>query len=180
MTTPADPFEARTTLDSGSGPVAYYSLERLGSELGVRLSQLPYTIRILLENALRHCGQGTVTEDEVRAIAGWSPEELVGRDIPFMPGRVLMQDFTGVPAIVDMAAMRAEVHRLGGDPSKINPLVPIDLVIDHSVQVDLAGTREALARNVEMEYQRNGERYAFLRWAQGAFDNLRVVPPGAG
>ncbi|MCH9036756.1 MAG: aconitate hydratase AcnA [Chloroflexi bacterium] len=180
MTTSADPFEARTTLDSGSGPIAYYSLERLGSELGVRLSQLPYTIRILLENALRHCGQGVVTEDEVRAIAGWSPEEPVGRDIPFMPGRVLMQDFTGVPAIVDMAAMRAEVHRLGGDPGKINPLVPIDLVIDHSVQVDLAGTREALARNVEMEYQRNGERYAFLRWAQGAFDNLRVVPPGAG
>jgi len=117
MTTPADPFEARTTLETVRGPVAYYGLERLGEKLGVQLSQLPYTIRVLLENALRHCGQGAVTEDEVRAIAGWSPEDQAGRDIPFMPGRVLMQDFTGVPAIVDLAAMRVEVRRLGGDPS---------------------------------------------------------------
>jgi aconitate hydratase len=138
---------------------------------------LPHTVKILLENLLRRAGSRDVTEDDVRALASWPGP---ARDIAFMPGRVLMQDFTGVPAVVDLAAMRSAVARAGADPAGVNPLVPVDLVIDHSVQVDLFRTPEAYEANIDREYRRNGERYALLRWAQQAFEGLRVVPPGAG
>jgi aconitate hydratase len=138
---------------------------------------LPHTVKILLENLLRRAGSRDVTEDDVRALAAWPG---LARDIAFMPGRVLMQDFTGVPAVVDLAAMRSAVARAGADPADVNPLVPVDLVIDHSVQVDLFRTAGAYEANIDWEYRRNGERYALLRWAQQAFEGLRVVPPGAG
>lgn len=180
MNTPASPFGVRSTLSTGQGDVSYYSLERFESSSGLQVSGLPYCIRVLLENQLRNCGKGHVTEDDVLAVAGWSESRATDRDIPFMPSRVLMQDFTGVPAIVDLATMRSVMQRMGGDPDKINPLVDTDLVIDHSVQVDVAGVATAFATNVALEYERNKERYSLLRWAQRAFNNLRVVPPGAG
>ncbi len=175
-----DPFGARTTLDLPEGPTSFYRLARL-EEDGVidRLDRLPFSIRVLLENALRHAGGGYVTEDHVRAITEWSPTNA-GADVPFMPTRVVLQDFTGVPAVVDLAAMRDGLKALGGDPSRINPVVPADLVIDHSVQVDFAGFADAFRLNVEKEFERNRERYALLRWAQEAFDNFSVVPPGTG
>ncbi|MCB1272503.1 MAG: hypothetical protein KDB31_13840, partial [Microthrixaceae bacterium] len=167
-------------MDLPEGPTAYYRLSRL-EETGVvdSLDRLPFSIRVLLENALRHAGGGYVTEDHVRAIAAWSPTNH-GADIPFMPSRVVLQDFTGVPAVVDLAAMRDGIRELGGDPSRINPVVPADLVIDHSVQVDYFGTADAFKKNVDLEFERNRERYALLRWAQEAFDNFSVVPPGTG
>ena len=180
MTDNRDFSQARKTLNTSGGPVSYYDLAVAAEQNGVELASLPFTIRALLENALRHSGNGTVTEEDVSTVARWAPRDAGRADIPFMPSRVLMQDFTGVPAIVDLTAMRAEVARRGGDPGKINPIVPVDLVIDHSVQVDFAGVSTALAQNVDREYERNGERYGLLRWAQSAFDNLRVVPPGAG
>ncbi len=180
MTANRDLNQARRTLDTPAGPVAYYDLNVVAEQHGIDLTSLPFTIRVLLENVLRHSGNGTVSKDDVATVAGWAPQDASRADIPFMPSRVLMQDFTGVPAIVDLTAMRSEVARRGGDPQKINPVVPVDLVIDHSVQVDFAGVPTALARNVDREYERNGERYGLLRWAQSAFDNLRVVPPGAG
>lgn len=180
MTANRDLSHSKKTLDTGAGPIAFYDLNAAANDLGIDLASLPFTIRVLLENVLRHCGNGAVTEDDVAAVARWAPEDASRADIPFMPSRVLMQDFTGVPAIVDLTAMRSEVARRGGDPQKINPVVPVDLVIDHSVQVDFAGVPTALAQNVDREYERNGERYGLLRWAQSAFDNLRVVPPGAG
>ena len=164
-------------LDTPEGDV---SIARLGwlAEQGVgAVDALPHTVRILLENLLRRAGGRDVSDDDVAALAAWPGP---AKDIAFMPGRVLMQDFTGVPAVVDLAAMRSAVARAGGDPAVVNPLVPVDLVIDHSVQVDLFRTAEAYEANIEFEYERNGERYRFLRWAQGAFDNVRVVPPGAG
>ncbi len=182
-----DVFAARDTLE---GQVAFYRLSRL-EELGVgHVSRLPFSIKILLEAALRTCDGYEVTEDDVRNLAAWSGYPLphageepgVGAavEFPFKPARVIMQDMTGVPAVVDLAAMRAAAKRLGGDPNKINPLVPVDLVIDHSVQVDYAGALSALARNAEMEFARNRERYEFLRWGQKAFANFRVVPPATG
>ena len=180
MTANRDLTQAQKTLPTPTGPIAYYDLNSAADQLGVNLTTLPFTIRVLLENVLRHCGNGTVTEKDVETVARWAPKDASRADIPFMPSRVLMQDFTGVPAIVDLTAMRSEIARRGGDPQKINPVVPVDLVIDHSVQVDFAGVPSALTRNVDREYERNGERYGLLRWAQSAFDNLRVVPPGAG
>src|SRR5690606_11769188 len=145
---------------------------------------LPFTVRILLENVLRNAGGEFVEANIVEALAQWRPrprsEEREDIEVPFLPGRVLLQDFTGVPAVVDLAAMRSAVARLGGDVTRINPLVPADLVIDHSVNVDRFGTTIAFAHNVDLEYQRNFERYALLRWAQQSFQNLRVVPPGTG
>jgi aconitate hydratase len=152
---------------------------RLGA-LGADLDRMPYTVKVLLENVLRNCGSEFVTEDDVRALAGWTPNSGVAGEVPYMPARVVLQDFTGVPCVVDLAVMRDAMVALGGDPSKINPLVPVDLVIDHSVQVDRFGTPDAFAQNVELEYQRNAERYAVFRWAQQAFRNFRVVPPGTG
>jgi aconitate hydratase len=180
MTDNRDQLKARKVLKTPSGNVVYFDLNTASDNLGVELDSLPYTIRVLLENVLRHCSNGTVTEDDVATVTHWTAKDSARGDIPFMPSRVLMQDFTGVPAVVDLTAMRAEVARRGGNPEKINPIVPVDLVIDHSVQVDFAGMSSALARNVDREYERNGERYGLLRWAQSAFDNLRVVPPGAG
>ena len=139
--------------------------------------RLPYTLRVLLENVLRREDGATVTADDVEAVAGWVASAEPSREISFTPGRVLLQDFTGVPAVVDLAAMRDAMHELGGDPERINPQLPAELVIDHSVQVDEFASRLAITRNAELEFQRNRERYAFLRWGQGAFADFKVVPP---
>ena len=180
VTTVFDPFKARDTFESGQGPLGYYRLGRL-AELGLGdIDRLPFSIRILLEAVLRHCDGYVVTEENVRQLAAWNAASPAKVEIPFHVARVVMQDFTGVPAVVDLAAMRAAMKRLGGDPSKVNPLIPVDLVIDHSVQVDHFGSASALDENVSLEFQRNGERYAFLRWGQRAFDNFRVVPPNVG
>jgi aconitate hydratase len=173
-------FGARSTLSSAAGDVAIYRLQALAGQSGDALDRLPFTIHILLENLLRFADTAPhlVSEDDVLKLARWSG---TGNDeFPFMPARVLLQDFTGVPAVVDLAAMRDAVRELGGDPNGINPLVPADLVIDHSVQVDAFGTTLSFGFNVEREYERNAERYALLRWAQGAFENFSVVPPGTG
>src|SRR6266508_416848 len=150
-----------------------YEIHRLDEVDGVE--RLPYTLRVLLENVLR-----TGDDDDVAAVAGWVAAGEPGREISFSPARVLLQDFTGVPAVVDLAAMRDAMSDLGGDAEKINPLVPAELVIDHSVQVDAFGTREAFTFNAEREFERNQERYAFLRWGQDAFDDFAVVPPDTG
>jgi aconitate hydratase len=171
-----DPFAARDTLTVGDASYAVYRLDALGADL----ARLPVTIKVLLENVLRNLGRGFVTQDDVNALINWTPSSGQAIEVPFMPGRVVLQDFTGVPCVVDLAAMRDAMTEMGGDPSRINPLVPADMVIDHSVQVDRFGDHEAFADNVAIEYQRNGERYALLRWAQQAFDNFRVVPPGMG
>ncbi len=178
----ANTFGARTTLQTASGSVDYYRLGALAAH-GARLDRLPYTLRILLENALRHhdLEPALVSADDVLALARWQPGAVSGSgELPFMPARVILQDFTGVPAVVDLAAMRDAVKAMGGDPNGISPLVPADLVIDHSVQVDLFGSTLAYGGNVTREYERNGERYALLRWAQQAFKNFSVVPPGTG
>ena len=166
---------ARGRLETAAGTVDLYRLSWL-ADLG-DVGRLPKTIKILLENLLRRTGSRDVRDEDVLALAAWPAP---ARDVAFMPARVLMQDFTGVPAVVDLAAMRSAMARAGGDPAKVDPLVPVDLVIDHSVQVDLFRTPEAYEANIDWEYRRNGERYALLRWAQQAFDGLRVVPPGAG
>ncbi len=171
-----DPFGARATL--GPGLPDAYLLAALDG--GADLGRMPITVKILLENLLRHAGGGIVAEADVRDLATWRPASGTTAEIPFMPARVILQDFTGVPAVVDLAAMRDAMAALGGDPARVNPLVPADLVIDHSVQVDRFGTADAFAFNVAREYERNGERYQLLRWAQGAFHGLRVVPPGTG
>ncbi|MGD2135670.1 MAG: aconitate hydratase AcnA, partial [Gemmatimonadales bacterium] len=173
-------FDAQDTLDLTEGPLTLYRLDALEQAGIAELDRLPFSIRVLLENVLRHAGNGIVTEDHVRAVAGWQPEPDRSLEVPFMPGRVVLQDFTGVPAVVDLAAMRDAIAELGGDPDKINPLVQTDLVIDHSVQVDFFGTAQAFTLNVEREMERNGERYQLLRWAQQAFRDFRVVPPGTG
>jgi len=175
-----NPFDSRDTLDLSTGPATIYRLDALAKAGITDLDELPYSIRILLENVLRHHGNGIVTDDEVALVGGWKPQPDRSREVPFMPGRVVLQDFTGVPAVVDLAAMRDAMVRMGGDPDKINPLVRTDLVIDHSVQVDFFGTSRAFELNVEREMERNAERYALLRWAQEAFDNFTVVPPGTG
>jgi len=175
-----DPFGARTTVDLPEGTTSFYRLARLEEEGVVdALDRLPFSIRILLENALRHAGGAYVSPDHVKAVAQWSPTNS-GADVPFMPSRVVLQDFTGVPAVVDLAAMRDGLKALGGDPARINPVVPADLVIDHSVQVDYFGFEDAFRLNVEREFERNRERYALLRWAGEAFNNFSVVPPGTG
>jgi len=174
-----DPFGALRTLDLAEGPTHYYDLGVLEEQGLVELDRLPFSLRVLLENALRFAGKGYVTSDHVRSVCEWSPTRS-GAEFPFMPSRVVLQDFTGVPAVVDLAAMRDGLAALGGDPARINPIVPADLVIDHSVQVDFFGSQDAYRRNVEREYERNGERYAVLRWAQAAFENFSVVPPGTG
>ena len=172
-------FHARQDLQVGGTSFTYYRLDAL-ADSGVDVTRLPYSLKILLENLLRNEDGRTVTADDVLGLAKWDPKAAPSREIAFRPARVLLQDFTGVPAVVDLAAMRDAMKRLGGDPTKINPLQPVDLVIDHSVQVDEAGTPEALRTNTEFEYHRNRERYEFLRWGQGAFENFRVVPPETG
>jgi aconitate hydratase len=171
-----DPFGARASL--GAGLPDYYRLSAL--EGRPALDRTPVTLRILLENVLRHAGGGIVRPEDVETLAAWTPGSGLSAEIPFMPARVVLQDFTGVPAVVDLAAMRDAMADLGGDPARVNPLVPADLVIDHSVQIDAFGTLAAYGINVDHEYERNGERYQLLRWAQTAFRDLRVVPPGTG
>jgi aconitate hydratase A / 2-methylisocitrate dehydratase len=171
-----DPYGARASL--GAGLPDYWRLAALGDRID--LDRTPNTVKILLENTLRNAGGGLVVGRDVETLASWRPGSTTDAEIPFMPSRVLLQDFTGVPAIVDLAAMRDAMADLGGDPARVNPLVPADLVIDHSVQVDMFGTPGAFAFNVAREYERNGERYQLLRWAQTAFRDLRVVPPGTG
>src|SRR5215467_8099383 len=182
MTAQHDVFGARTSLKSARGPVIYYQLESLIKRGVSQLDRLPFTVKILLENALRYVDGELIKEDDVLSLAHWSPilASQSDAEYPFMPGRVLLQDFTGVPAVADLAAMRSAMARMGGDPQKVNPLVPADLVIDHSVQVDQFGSVLAFTRNVEREYERNSERYGLLRWGQQAFSNFRVVPPGTG
>ncbi|QBD81780.1 aconitate hydratase AcnA [Ktedonosporobacter rubrisoli] len=177
-----DVFGARTTLESAYGPIRYYRLATLAQHGIQGLDRLPFTVKIILENMLRHADGELITEEDIRSLANWAPGKAgsSNAEYPFLPARVLLQDFTGVPAVADLAAMRSAVARMNGDPRKINPLVPADLVIDHSVQVDTFGSTLAFQRNVEREYERNSERYALLRWAQEAFDNFRVVPPGTG
>jgi len=174
-----DLFKSRDVLTVGKKQYVYFRLNALEKAGLTQLSKLPYSIRIVLEAALRQCNDREITQADVKNIAAWTPKGA-RPGIPFLPGRVVMQDFTGVPAVVDLAAMRAAVARLGGDPKKINPLVPVDLVIDHSVQVDFFATADALNRNTEVEFQRNRERYEFLKWGQKAFSNFRVVPPMTG
>jgi aconitate hydratase len=175
-----DPFHARDTFETGNGEAGIYRLSKLQDAGLGNITALPYSIRVLLESLLRNCDSYAVTEDDVKALAAWKAAAPAQVEIPFKPARVVLQDFTGVPCVVDLAAMRAAMQRLGGDPKKINPLVPVDLVIDHSVQVDYFNSADALDLNIDMEFSRNRERYEFLRWGQEAFDNFRVVPPGTG
>ena len=180
MATSLDSFKSRRTLTVGSATYDYYSLPDAEKNGLAGISRLPFSLKVLLENLLRHEDGRTVSADDIRAMAEWLTTRTSNREIAFRPARVLMQDFTGVPAVVDLAAMRDAMVALGGDPARINPLVPVDLVIDHSVMVDEFGTARAFGMNVEREYERNGERYQFLRWGQSAFRNFRVVPPGTG
>ncbi len=174
-----DSFKTKATLSAGGAPVSYYSLETLAKE-HPEVRTLPYSLKVLLENLLRHEDGRVVRKDDVLALAKWDPKAEPDKEIAFHPARVLMQDFTGVPAVVDLAAMREAIVAMGGDAAKVNPLSPADLVIDHSVQVDNFASSLAFGQNVELEYERNRERYEFLRWGQSAFKNFRVVPPGTG
>jgi aconitate hydratase len=174
-----DPFKARDILKIGNKHYSIYRLDALEKAGLTRLGRLPYSIRVLLEAVLRQCNGKEITQEDVEQIARWKPAGI-RPGIPFLPARVIMQDFTGIPAVVDLAAMRTAIARLGGDPKSINPCVPVDLVIDHSVQVDFFANADALQRNVEMEFQRNHERYEFLKWGQKVFSNFRVVPPMTG
>jgi len=174
-----DYFNARDVLKVGDKDYVIYRLDALEKAGLTNLKLLPFSIRVLLEAALRQCNDKEITQADVKNIAAWAPKG-VRPGIPFLPGRVILQDFTGVPGVVDLAAMRSAVARLGGDPKRINPLVPVDLVIDHSIQVDFFATADALTRNTEIEFQRNRERYEFLKWGQQAFSNFRVVPPMTG
>src|SRR5689334_22155355 len=175
-----DEVKSRRTLSAGGRDYDYFSLGAAGEAIGADFSRLPVSLKVLLENLLRHQDGRTVRVKDIKAMAQWLETRSSNHEIAYRPARVLMQDFTGVPAIVDLAAMREAVTKLGGDPKRINPLSPVDLVIDHSVMVDAYGQPTAFSRNVDLEYERNLERYAFLRWGQTAFNNFRVVPPGTG
>jgi aconitate hydratase len=175
-----DSFQTRTDLNVGDKTYRYFSLPKLAAELGKDLSKLPFSLRILLENLLRNEDGKAVVKRDIEAVANWDPKAEPDQEIAFYPARVVLQDFTGVPAVVDFAAMRDAMAAMGGDPKRINPLFPAELVIDHSVQVDYYGSADALVRNTQNEYERNRERYVLLRWAQKAFDNFRVVPPSTG
>src|SRR5215207_8987128 len=174
----SDSFAARSTLEVGGRSYEIFRLDSLADRFDV--ARLPYSIKVLLENVLRLEDGVSASAADVEAIAGWDPAAEPSDEIPYQPARVLMQDFTGVPAVVDLAAMRDAMAQLGGDPEKINPLVDVDLVIDHSVQVDAFGNERAFATNAEREFERNRERYSFLKWGREAFDNFSVVPPATG
>src|SRR5262245_7790162 len=175
-----DSFKCRKTLSANGRTYEYFSLTDAERNGLAGIARLPFSLKVLIENLLRHEDGRSVRAEDIRAVLDWLKSKSSNVEIAYRPARVLMQDFTGVPAVVDLAAMRDAMRHLGGDPSKINPLVPVDLVIDHSVQVDYFGTADAFTRNVEIEYERNKERYEFLRWGAGAFNNFRVVPPGTG
>ena len=170
-----DSFGAKSTLTVGSTD---YEIFRIDAVAGYE--KLPFSLKVLLENLLRTEDGANVTKAQIEALGSWDAAAEPDTEIQFTPARVVMQDFTGVPCIVDLATMREAVEALGGDPKRINPLSPAEMVIDHSVIADLFGTENALERNVEIEYERNGERYQFLRWGQTAFDDFKVVPPGTG
>jgi aconitate hydratase len=174
-----DTLKTTKTLEVDGKSYKYFSLAEAADALG-DISLLPKTLKILLENTLRFENGGSYTVEDAKSVIGWLEKATSTKEVPFKPARILMQDFTGVPGVVDLAAMRDGILRLGGKPEKVNPLVPVDLVIDHSVMVDVAGTSDALQKNIDMEFDRNGERYRFLRWGQEAFDNFRVVPPDTG
>ncbi|PZR20655.1 MAG: aconitate hydratase, partial [Flavobacterium psychrophilum] len=173
-----DIYQIKKLLNTKNGTFTYYSLPEMQKQ-GYDIEKMPFSIRILLENVLRNFDDFAITRDNIDTILNWKPEAS-DKDIPFKPARVLMQDFTGVPAVVDIASLRAEVARKGKNPDEINPLIPVDLVIDHSVQVDYFGTQYSYERNMDEEYKRNNERYQFLKWAQQSFSNFSVVPPGMG
>ena len=167
-------------LEGAAEPTIYYRLAAL-EEAGIgHISRLPFSIKVLLEALLRQVDGFAVTEEDVRRLANWDAANPAQVELPFKPARVVLQDFTGVPGVVDLAAMRSAMARLGGDPKRVNPLIPVDLVIDHSVQVDQFGSAFALFYNAEREFERNRERYEFLKWGQQSFDNFRVVPPATG
>ncbi|HNR23609.1 MAG TPA: aconitase family protein, partial [Steroidobacteraceae bacterium] len=172
-----DSFKARTQLAVGSRTYEIMSLKALPQQ---KVARLPYSLKILLENLLRFEDGVNVTRKDIEAVLDWDPQSAPSHEIAFTPARVIMQDFTGVPCVVDLAAMREAITRLGGDPEMVNPLAPAELVIDHSVQVDAYGTPRSLEENNRIEFERNGERYAFLRWGQAAFRNFKVVPPNTG
>ena len=173
-----DSFAAKETLTVGENSYEIYKI--LGVEGLENAGKLPFSLKVLLENLLRTEDGANITADHIRALAGWDPTADPNIEIQFTPARVIMQDFTGVPCVVDLATMREAMADLGGDPAKINPLAPAELVIDHSVIADVFGAPDAFERNVELEYERNRERYQFLRWGQTAFDEFKVVPPGTG
>lgn len=171
----ANSFDARSTLQVGDESYEIFRLDKVEGS-----ARLPYSLKVLLENLLRTEDGANITADHIRSIGNWDSQAQPSQEIQFTPARVIMQDFTGVPCVVDLATMREAVKELGGDPAKINPLAPAELVIDHSVIADKFGTNDAFAQNVELEYGRNKERYQFLRWGQTAFDEFKVVPPGTG
>ncbi len=174
-------FDSLKEFDLGQGRKgAFYSLPALEKAGVGTVSRLPVSIRLVLESVLRNCDGKKVSETSVRQLAQWQPKAARTQEIPFIVARIVLQDFTGVPLLVDLAAMRSAVVKLGRNPKLIEPLVPVDLVVDHSVQVDFAGTADALAQNLAMEFQRNRERYQFLKWGMQAFDTFKVVPPGIG
>ncbi|HTH97246.1 MAG TPA: aconitase family protein, partial [Stellaceae bacterium] len=176
-----DTLKTRKTLDVAGKTYTYYSLPEAAKAVGIAdLNKLPFSMRVLFENLVRLENGRTVSVDDIKAVGQWLKDKTSTREIAFRPARVLMQDFTGVPAVADLAAMRQAMVNLGGNPKDINPLSPVDLVIDHSVIVDSYGTDHAFDDNVKLEFSRNGERYSFLRWGSEAFDNFRVVPPGTG
>jgi len=173
-----DSLKTRRALTVDGKTYHYFSLPEAARSIG-DISRLPFSLKVLLENVLRFEDGRSYTVEDAKAFAGWLANGgRSEKEVPFRPARILMQDFTGVPAVVDLAAMRDGITRLGGDPKRVNPLVPVDLVIDHSVMVDVSGSKDALQKNVDIEFERNGERYEFLRWGQEAFANFRVVPPG--
>jgi len=180
MSKQTDPFGTEKILSTKSGKFTYYDLSELEKQGMGKISRMPFSIKILLEAVLRQIDGYAVTEEDLKALCLWSSAESQKKEIPFKPARVVMQDFTGVPAIVDLAVMRDALADLGGDPRRINPIIPIDLVIDHSVQVDRYATVRALETNADMEFKRNRERYEFLRWGAGSFENFQVVPPATG
>jgi aconitate hydratase len=175
-----DSFNTRSTLKVGNEEFELFRLNALAQHGFKKIHQLPFSLKILLENLLRFEDGKSVTKEDIEILANWDPKAEPFKEISFRPARVLLQDFTGVPAVVDLAAMRDALKKMGGDPTKINPLQPVDLVIDHSVQVDSFGRPDSLKVNTDLEFERNQERYRFLRWGQQAFDNFRVVPPDTG
>ena len=179
MTAGLDSFKTKSTVSAAGKTYTVYNVKALETAYP-DVAKLPYSLKVLLENLLRFEDGVTVSKDDIEALAGWAKTGKVAREIAYRPARVLMQDFTGVPAVVDLAAMRDAMATLGGDPTKINPLSPVDLVIDHSVMVDTFGGADSFKKNVDLEFERNKERYEFLKWGQEAFDNFRVVPPGTG
>ena len=176
----ADVFSTLDSFSTASGSKQFASLSKLEAALGQPLSRLPVSIRIVLESVLRNCDGVKVTPEHVKQLAAWKPNAARVEEIPFTVARVILQDFTGVPLLADLAAMRSAAQTLGKDPKKIEPLVPVDMVVDHSIQVDKFGSADALDLNMKIEFERNRERYQFLKWGMQAFDTFKVVPPGVG